>query len=347
MVVASELDIVLGLGFLLTVHNVDWDPRAGHHLANGVGADPQARTGPPPVGDRRRPHRRLLPVRRPDRRRHRRRPGRGHPQGDPGHGRAAVQAQARADPGPPRDQPGPRGLQPADEPRREADRPRRDHLLPRHLRPRHPPDRRARQLPRARVGDARYLPDPGQQQPVDHREAADRGDGHPRRDRGGRRDLRDERGDVRGRWWRGHRVLGDRRAHRRGGRGRSGRPAPDRLDLIEPVSSSGRCAPASRSTALARAASARATSRGVSEQDVGRRPDLVGHAVRTGHGHGQARRGRRRRVPRAGRRTRRRRCCRRRRPRPSPARSSASSASNASRLPPAVRGRRSTTRRPR
>ena len=35
-VVASELDIVLGKGFLLTVHNVDWDPRAGHHLANGV-----------------------------------------------------------------------------------------------------------------------------------------------------------------------------------------------------------------------------------------------------------------------------------------------------------------------
>ena len=161
------------------------------------GADPQARPGPPAVGDRRRPHRRLFPVRRPDRRRHRRRPGPGHPQGDPGHGRAAVQAQARADPGPPRDQPGARGLQPADEPRREADRPRRDHLLPRHLRPRHPPDRRARQLPRARVGDARRLPDPGQQQPVGDHEAADRGDGHPRRDRGGRRDLRHERGRQR------------------------------------------------------------------------------------------------------------------------------------------------------
>ena len=35
-VVASELDIVLGKGFLLTVHNVDWDPRTGHHLANGT-----------------------------------------------------------------------------------------------------------------------------------------------------------------------------------------------------------------------------------------------------------------------------------------------------------------------
>jgi magnesium transporter len=35
-VVASELDIVLGPGFLLTVHNTDWDPRAGHHLADGL-----------------------------------------------------------------------------------------------------------------------------------------------------------------------------------------------------------------------------------------------------------------------------------------------------------------------
>jgi magnesium transporter len=35
-VVASELDIVLGPGFLMTVHNTDWDPRAGHHLAEGL-----------------------------------------------------------------------------------------------------------------------------------------------------------------------------------------------------------------------------------------------------------------------------------------------------------------------
>jgi len=35
-VVASELDIVLGRGYLLTVHNVDWDPRTGHHLAGGI-----------------------------------------------------------------------------------------------------------------------------------------------------------------------------------------------------------------------------------------------------------------------------------------------------------------------
>jgi len=43
-VVASELDIVLGLGFLLTVHEPDWDPRDGNHLAAGVG--PILRHGP-------------------------------------------------------------------------------------------------------------------------------------------------------------------------------------------------------------------------------------------------------------------------------------------------------------
>jgi magnesium transporter len=35
-VIASELDAVLGKGFLLTVHNSDWDPRAGHHLAGDI-----------------------------------------------------------------------------------------------------------------------------------------------------------------------------------------------------------------------------------------------------------------------------------------------------------------------
>ncbi len=44
VVVASELDIVLGEGFLLTVHNVDWDPRAGHHLAGGM--EPVLKHGP-------------------------------------------------------------------------------------------------------------------------------------------------------------------------------------------------------------------------------------------------------------------------------------------------------------
>ncbi len=35
-VVASELDIVLGLGFLLTVHGGTWDPHESHHLAGGM-----------------------------------------------------------------------------------------------------------------------------------------------------------------------------------------------------------------------------------------------------------------------------------------------------------------------
>ena len=35
-VVASELDAVLGPGFLLTVHNSDWEPREGHHLVGGI-----------------------------------------------------------------------------------------------------------------------------------------------------------------------------------------------------------------------------------------------------------------------------------------------------------------------
>jgi magnesium transporter len=43
-VVESELDIVLGLGFLLTVHEVDWDPRDGNRLAGGIG--PILRHGP-------------------------------------------------------------------------------------------------------------------------------------------------------------------------------------------------------------------------------------------------------------------------------------------------------------
>ena len=43
-VVASELDIVLGLGFLMTVHNTDWEPRNGHHLGSGVA--PVLKSGP-------------------------------------------------------------------------------------------------------------------------------------------------------------------------------------------------------------------------------------------------------------------------------------------------------------
>jgi magnesium transporter len=36
-VVITEIDIVLGLGFLLTAHDRAWDPRASHHLRGGVG----------------------------------------------------------------------------------------------------------------------------------------------------------------------------------------------------------------------------------------------------------------------------------------------------------------------
>jgi len=36
-VIASELDFVLGLGFLLTVHDASWDPRATNHLRSGAG----------------------------------------------------------------------------------------------------------------------------------------------------------------------------------------------------------------------------------------------------------------------------------------------------------------------
>ena len=36
--VASEIDVVLGLGYLLTVHDDGWDPRTTHHLRSGPGA---------------------------------------------------------------------------------------------------------------------------------------------------------------------------------------------------------------------------------------------------------------------------------------------------------------------
>jgi magnesium transporter len=43
-VVASEIDIVLGTGYILTVHSSDWDPRDGHHLAGGIA--PVLKRGP-------------------------------------------------------------------------------------------------------------------------------------------------------------------------------------------------------------------------------------------------------------------------------------------------------------
>jgi len=36
-VVITEIDMVLGLGFVLTAHDAAWDPRASHHLRSGVG----------------------------------------------------------------------------------------------------------------------------------------------------------------------------------------------------------------------------------------------------------------------------------------------------------------------
>jgi len=36
--IASEIDLVLGLGFLLTVHDAHWDPRTTHHLRSGPGS---------------------------------------------------------------------------------------------------------------------------------------------------------------------------------------------------------------------------------------------------------------------------------------------------------------------
>jgi magnesium transporter len=43
-VATSELDIVLGPGFLLTVHEASWDPRDSNHLRSGIG--PVLRHGP-------------------------------------------------------------------------------------------------------------------------------------------------------------------------------------------------------------------------------------------------------------------------------------------------------------
>jgi magnesium transporter len=43
-VVINEVDLVLGLGFLLSVHDVGWDPRESHHLRDGVA--PVLRHGP-------------------------------------------------------------------------------------------------------------------------------------------------------------------------------------------------------------------------------------------------------------------------------------------------------------
>ncbi|HET7169299.1 MAG TPA: CorA family divalent cation transporter [Candidatus Limnocylindrales bacterium] len=36
-IAVNEIDLVLGAGFLLTVHDPSWEPHASHHLASGVG----------------------------------------------------------------------------------------------------------------------------------------------------------------------------------------------------------------------------------------------------------------------------------------------------------------------
>ena len=196
--IATEIDIVLGLGFLLTAHDRSWDPRTSHHLAAGRRrGDARARPRPPAVGDRRRHRRRATSRSRiasvtPSTRSRTRSCARPTPR----RAGAPVRAQARAHRGPSVGRARPRDLQPADEPRPAAHRRRGDRLLPRRLRPHHPPDRRARQLPRARGRHARRVPDPGQQQPVGDHEAADRGDGHRGRRRGRGGDLRHERGRV-------------------------------------------------------------------------------------------------------------------------------------------------------
>ena len=192
----NEIDIVLGLGFLL----IGPRPRLGPARLASPAQRRRRRswaTGPDHLlwAHLRRHRRRLLPVRRPARRCHRRGPGRGRP-----HGRRRTRSsgsstlkreliEVR------------RAVSPVREVFNQltnrdltAHRCRGDHLLPRRLRPRHPADRRARQLPRAGRRDPRRLPDPGQQQPVGDHEAADRGHGHPGRDRRGGRHLRDERG---------------------------------------------------------------------------------------------------------------------------------------------------------
>ena len=235
-VVASELDIVLGEGFLLTVHNVDWDPRTGHHLANGVA--PILAHGPDhllwaiaddlidgyfPFADRIgdaiddvqdevvrkatpdtveqvfKLKRELIQVRR------------------------AISPVREVF-----NQLTNRDEQLIDDDEIVYFRDIYDHVI-----------RLTDELDNYRElasVDARRLPDPGQQQPVGHHEAADRGDGHPGRDRCGRRDLRDERGRRGAQRRGGDRVLGGHRVRGRGRGRRSGRAAQDRLDLSRPGS---------------------------------------------------------------------------------------------------------------
>ena len=222
-----------------------------------------------------------------------------------------------------------------------ADRRRRDHLLPGHLRPRDPPDRRARQLPRARLVRARRLPTQvNNNLSVIMKRLT------------GVTVILAGIGAVAGIFGMSEAATAIKAA-RAAGSGRSPRSWSRRRR--SPLSS---CAGSTGSDgglrATARLAPARREGRQRPgrlerrlEDDVGRRTDLVRHPVRPDDADRQAVDRRLIRVPRAGP------------PNPSasltsspnattaPGRSSARSASKASRLPPAVRGRRSTTSRPR
>ena len=46
VLITTEIDIVLGLGFLLTAHDPAWDPRASHHLRGGAGVGSMLARGP-------------------------------------------------------------------------------------------------------------------------------------------------------------------------------------------------------------------------------------------------------------------------------------------------------------
>jgi magnesium transporter len=45
-VVTTEIDVVLGVGFLLTAHDRTWDPRESHHLRGGAGVEAILSHGP-------------------------------------------------------------------------------------------------------------------------------------------------------------------------------------------------------------------------------------------------------------------------------------------------------------
>ena len=190
----TEVDLVLGKQFLLSVHGSATDLARRVTMRDGVGAVLAKGHRLPALHDRRPDRRRLLPDDGQAGRRDRRPPGSGRRVAQRVDAPEGLHDEEGAPRDPAGDLAGAGGVQPADEPRADGDRPRAPRLLPRRLRPPDPGHRRARQLPRPRRRHARHLPLDGQQQPVADHEAADRRDRDPRRDRGRRRHLRDERG---------------------------------------------------------------------------------------------------------------------------------------------------------